>query len=134
MKKLLFVFALCALFMGAETILFAAGPNSNPNQSAEYVKTQSRSASIEPDAAFFNPAGTALMKDGFYYYISEQVIVDPIRIKPFGGHAKGLMGASRHEYKADKSGFTFINLYLVHKKDRVAWSFGFLPLGGGGYG
>jgi opacity protein-like surface antigen len=132
MKKLIFSSALCAAFVCAWTASFAAGPNSNPNQSAEYVKTQSRSASVEPDAAFFNPAGTALMQDGFYYYLSEQVIVDPIRIKPFGGYANELMMASRHEYKADKSGFTFINLYLVHKKGRFAWSFGFLPLGGGG--
>ncbi|MBN1497304.1 MAG: hypothetical protein JXA07_11080 [Spirochaetes bacterium] len=38
-----------------------------PNQSAEYVRTQSRNASIEADAAFYNPAGLAFMLNGGIY-------------------------------------------------------------------
>ncbi len=44
-----------------------------PNQSAEYVRTLNRSASMEADAAFYNPAGLAFLKDeGLYLMVSGQ--------------------------------------------------------------
>ena len=48
-----------------------------PNHSAEYVRTQSRNASTEADAVFYNPAGTAFMKkQGLYIMLSLQGIYD----------------------------------------------------------
>ena len=46
-----------------------------PNQSAEYVRTLSRNASTDADAAFYNPAGTAFMKKkGLYLMFSSQTL------------------------------------------------------------
>jgi long-chain fatty acid transport protein len=48
-----------------------------PNHSAEYVRTQSRNASIDADAVFYNPAGTAFMeKQGLYIMLSLQGLYD----------------------------------------------------------
>jgi len=59
--------------------LFASQLNQEdgimPNQSAEYVRTQSRNASLDADAAFYNPAGTAFMKrKGLYVMFSSQTL------------------------------------------------------------
>ncbi len=44
--------------------------------SAEYVRTQSRNASIDADAIFYNPAGLVFLKDGLYLNFSAQVVYD----------------------------------------------------------
>jgi hypothetical protein len=47
-----------------------------PNRSAEYVRTQNRSASISVDAAYYNPAGLAFMeKTGLSLMYSNQTYV-----------------------------------------------------------
>ena len=133
MKTIVSATTFCAVFLGASVMLFAIGPNFNPNQSAEAIKSVSRGASTEVDATFFNPAGTAFMQDGLYFYLSDQFLYFPLVIKPFGGYANELMGLSRNEYYGDITVYSFVNLYLVYKKDRLAWSFGLLPIGGGGF-
>src|SRR4030042_5272243 len=74
MKKTYYVVALLMLILMCPVFLFAFGVYNYQNQSAEYIKTQSRNASTDADAAYFNPAGTALMKEGFYFYISDQYL------------------------------------------------------------
>lgn len=68
-----------ALLVSAFSILSASQLNQEdgimPNQSAEYVRTQSRNASTDADAAFYNPAGTAFMKkNGLYIMFSSQTL------------------------------------------------------------
>jgi hypothetical protein len=38
-----------------------------PGHSAEYVRTQSRNSSIDPDAVYYNPAGISFMQNGGIY-------------------------------------------------------------------
>jgi len=46
-----------------------------PWHSTEYVRTLNRNASIDADAAFYNPAGLAMMeKNGFYINVSNSVL------------------------------------------------------------
>ena len=46
---------------------YAGGIINKQNWSAEYIRTLNRNAATDmADAAAFNPAGTALMKDGLY--------------------------------------------------------------------
>ncbi len=133
MKKLLLICAFAVLtgFFASEVL--AGGRNFNVNQSGEYVKTLNRVATNDSDAdmAFFNPAGTSLVADGLYLYLSNQVILQPINIVPVGGHWNELAGI-KDEYKAKKYGYMFPNIFLNYKKDNFAWSLGFLPIGGGG--
>jgi hypothetical protein len=133
MRKFLLFVSITIIVVCFSSEIFAGGRNLNVNQSGEYCKTLNRIATNDTDAdrAYFNPAGTALVPDGLYLYLSNQIVIQPISIKPVGGHLNELAGI-KNEYKAKKYGYMFPNIYLNYKKDRFAWSFGFVPIGGGG--
>ena len=44
---------------------FAGGLLTNTNQSASFVRNPARYASLETDAIYFNPAGTAFFNEGW---------------------------------------------------------------------
>jgi len=66
MKKLITVIIMMSVFVN----LFAGGLVTNLNQSAQYVRTLNRNASLELDAVFYNPAGLTKLDNGFYAYFS----------------------------------------------------------------
>ncbi len=99
---------------------------TNTNQSAEYIRTMNRNASTDLDAVLFNPAGTVFMEDGTYLYLSSQTIWQSREVI-----------AKHPNYNSDTfTGDTFVptfpNIYVVHKKDKLALFGGFMPIGGGG--
>ena len=53
---------------------FAGGLLTNTNQSASFVRNPMRYASLETDAIYFNPAGTAFFKDGWALSANWQMI------------------------------------------------------------
>lgn len=62
-----------AVIMGfATTSLFAGGATTNNNHSAAFLRSVARNATIENDAPYYNPAGTAFMKDGFHLSLTNQ--------------------------------------------------------------
>lgn len=132
MKKILCFYALCAMIIGTASALMAGGVNTNNNLSAEYCKTLNRQASLDPDAAFYNPAGTALMQDGLYLDISNQTVWQPMTLNVRGGDASVYAGLSRGEYNGHKYAWYYPALYLVYKKDAWAVSLVLSALGGGG--
>lgn len=56
----------------ATSSLFAGGATTNNNHSAAFLRSVARNATIENDAPYYNPAGTAFMKDGFHLSLSNQ--------------------------------------------------------------
>lgn len=56
----------------ATTSLFAGGAATNNNHSAAFLRSVARNATIENDAPYYNPAGTAFMKDGFHLSLTNQ--------------------------------------------------------------
>lgn len=132
MKKILSICALCVMIVGATSALFAGGVNTNNNLSADYCKTMHRQASTDPDAAFYNPAGTALMQDGLYLDISNQTIWQPMSLNVRGGDASVYAGISRGAYNGNKHAWYYPALYLAYKKDVWAVSLVLSALGGGG--
>lgn len=54
------------------TSLFAGGATTNNNHSAAFLRSVARNATIENDAPYYNPAGTAFMKDGFHLSLTNQ--------------------------------------------------------------
>lgn len=133
MKKITRLSVLLICIISVYTILLAGGVEENNNHSAEFMKTLNRNASTESDATFYNPAGTALMNQGFYIYLSAQSIYIPIEI-----HGASL---TRTVYRGEKTSYCTPNLHLVYKKDNVgggagdlAWSFAVMAIGGGGFG
>ena len=79
LRYLLFILCASVILPFPYTTLFASQLNQEdgimPNQSAEYVRTQSRNASTDADAVFYNPAGTAFMKKkGLHIMLSSQTL------------------------------------------------------------
>ncbi len=60
-------------------VAFASDIGNNNSFSPDYLRTLSRSASTETDAAFYNPAGLTFLSDGLYIQLNNQmwdVLVD----------------------------------------------------------
>lgn len=53
---------------------FAGGLLTNTNQSASFVRNPARYASLDADAVYFNPAGTAFLKEGWNVSANWQMI------------------------------------------------------------
>jgi long-chain fatty acid transport protein len=133
MKKIYVPVLLIIVLVACSNFLYAGSAEQNTNQSAEYMKTLNRGASTDADATFYNPAGTAFMKDGVYLYLSAQTIYIPIEIRS--------PGPARTVYRGEKTSYVMPDLHFVYNKENVgggpgnlAWSFGLMPIGGGGFG
>lgn len=110
----------------ASGTIFAGGLVHNTNQSAAWSRMLSRAATLDIDAVYFNPAGLVKMQDGFHISISSQSIWQdkPITSSfPFLNHDK---------YDGKVTAPVFPSVYIAYKTGKFAFSFGFLPLGGGG--
>ena len=71
MKKLLLLIT-CFVFVGS--VAFGGGIVHNSNQSAYWVRTLARDASVRPDAVFFNPAGLTKLEDGFHFSLISKLV------------------------------------------------------------
>ena len=105
---------------------FAGGLVTNTNQSASWVRLPSRNASIESDAVYYNPAGVMKMDNGFHFGISNQTIFQTREITNDYSYL--------HEslYKGSVKAPLFPSVAAAYKMDKLAISFGFNPVGGGG--
>jgi long-chain fatty acid transport protein len=122
MRKILTIIS--AIFITGS--LFAGGLVTNTNQSASWVRMPSRNASIEIDAAYFNPAGLMKLDNGFHFSLNNQTIFQTRTVEstyPYlnSGTFKGTITAP-----------FFPSIYAVYKLDKLAFSVGFMPIGGGG--
>lgn len=68
---------------------FAGGLLTNTNQSASFVRNPSRYASLETDAIYFNPAGTAFFKEGWAFSANWQMIWQNRDVNNGGKEYKG---------------------------------------------
>ena len=109
---------------------FSVGLYENTNQSAEFIRTLSRYASTDVDAAYYNPAGAAYLKDGFYCYISNQTIFDNQKIKDSSIALKYYNLDT--SYQGNAYSFIFPDFYIVNKKDNMAIFFHMGVIGRGG--
>jgi long-subunit fatty acid transport protein len=67
MRKGFIAVGIIVLMVGLASSLQAGGIINKQNLSADYIRTLNRNAATDmADAAVFNPAGTAMMEDGFY--------------------------------------------------------------------
>ncbi|HEX2395326.1 MAG TPA: outer membrane protein transport protein [Bacteroidales bacterium] len=124
MKKLSLITSLIFIV----TFAFGGGIVTNSNQSAYWVRTLVRDAAIAPDAVYFNPAGLTKLKDGFHFSLNSQTIFqskDVTSSYPF-------LSPSPKKYQGDVKAPVFPGAYATWKKSKIAISFGFNPIGGGG--
>ena len=105
---------------------FAGGLVTNTNQSAAWVRSLVRDASINTDAVYFNPAGVARMADGFYIEVSNQTIFQTKTIT----NEYALL--NNKTYVGDVMAPLFPSVYVAYKKGNFAVHGGFAVVGGGG--
>jgi len=126
MKKSLLL-ALSAVLLS--TGLMAGGIMTNTNQSAAYVRLLARNASFGIDAVYFNPAGLMKLDNGFHFSLNNQSI---FQTKDVTTNYPYLHGAPDAKYTGNVKAPLFPGVYAVYKMDKLAFSFGFNPVGGGG--
>ncbi|MBA7662925.1 MAG: hypothetical protein GH143_04100 [Calditrichaeota bacterium] len=102
----------------------AVGIVTNTNQSAQYIRTLNRNASTCIDAVYFNPAGLTMLGDGIHVYLGNQSI---FQTKEITNSALG-----DKKFEGTVSAPLFPNVYLAYKMGSMAFSAGFMPIGGGG--
>ena len=122
-KLLIFVFAM--LISGS---LLAGGLVTNTNQSAMFTRLQSRNASTDIDAVYFNPAGLTKLGDGFYVSLNNQTIKQTQTITsnyPF-------LAPTPKEYTGEVSAPFFPGVYVAYNTGKFSISAGLNPIGGGG--
>lgn len=120
-KLLLFV----SLFL-ASTFAFSGGLVTNTNQSTAWTRMLIRDASTGIDAVFYNPAGLSKLSDGFHFSINNQTLAQTQNITSTFPYLNNF------GYEGTVSAPVFPGFYGVYKKDKLAFSFGFNPVGGGG--
>jgi long-subunit fatty acid transport protein len=128
MRKLL-TFAFAVLIAGN---LFSAGLVTNTNQSAAWVRMPARNASTGIDAAYYNPAGLTKLEDGFHFSLNNQTIFQTKTVVNSYKGPADLFGLNTSKYVGDVKAPIFPGVYAVYKKNRLAFSIGFNPVGGGG--
>jgi len=106
--------------------LLAGGLVTNTNQSASWVRLPSRNASIEADAVYYNPAGIMKMENGFHFAVSNQTIFQTREI------TSSYIYLNDGMYEGSVKAPLFPSVAAAYKMDKLAFSFGFNPVGGGG--
>jgi long-chain fatty acid transport protein len=124
MRKLLTFFA-AILISGS---LLAGGLVTNTNQSAMFTRLQNRNASTGIDAVYYNPAGLTKLADGFHLSLNNQTISQTQTIM----NNFMFLAGTPVEYTGDVSAPIYPGVYAAYKKGKLAFSFGFNPIGGGG--
>lgn len=123
MKRILFsILGICFVAQ----IGFAGGIVTNTNQSAAWVRSMVRDASLSTDAVYFNPAGVARMANGFYLEVSNQTILQKKTI------TNGYSLLNDQTYIGDVMAPLFPSAYVAYKKGNFAIHGGFAIVGGGG--
>lgn len=123
MKKQLLIFA--SIIMLAQ-LGFSGGIVTNTNQSTAWTRMLARDASTNIDAVYFNPAGLMKLNDGFHISINNQSLWQTQTITNTYPYL------NNGTYEGKVSAPLFPGIYAAWKKGRVAVSFGFNPIGGGG--
>lgn len=107
----------------------AGGIMTNSNQSAAYARLLARNASLGIDAVYYNPAGLTKLGNGFHLSLNNQSI---FQTKDVTDNYQFLHGQPNAKYTGVVKAPLFPGVYAVYKMDKLALSFGFNPVGGGG--
>jgi long-chain fatty acid transport protein len=120
---------LCVLLFvlfSVPVMVHAGGLMTNTNQSASYIRMPVLDAVVGPEGVYYNPAGLAFLADGLHISVSNQSIMQKRTIN------SSFPGMNRSEFEGTVSAPMFPSAYLTYKKDRLAFSLGVNPIGGGG--
>ena len=129
MKKTLLAFM---MIVAVVMTTYGGGLLTNTNQSATWVRLPARNASTGIDAVYYNPAGLMKLENGLHFSLSNQSIFQTREITNDYSGPGGTYGLNEHVYKGTAKALAFPSIYAVYKMEKLAISFGFNPVGGGG--
>ena len=111
----------------------AGGPMTNSNQSAAFLRSIARGTTLDTDAVYNNPAGTAFMEDGWHFGINDQMAKQTRSTESYSNHGDLYPGGfGLTEYKGEVFSPLIPSFHLTWKKDRFAAMLGMGVNGGGG--
>lgn len=125
MRKILLLLLLIGILV-TSNLIYAGGLVTNTNQSTAWARMLARDASVDIDAVFYNPAALVKLKDGFHISLSSQTIWQKQTIN------SAFPYLNDPTYEGDIFAPIFPSIYMAWKKGKLAVSFGFNPIGGGG--
>ncbi len=108
---------------------------TNSNQSAAFLRNIARGTTLDTDAVYNNPAGTAFMTDGWHLGINNQMAYQTRSTEStFAPFAMGAAnnGQMTKEYKGEVFSPAIPSFHLTWKKNRWAVMVGMGVNGGGG--
>ncbi|MDD4384129.1 MAG: aromatic hydrocarbon degradation protein [Bacteroidales bacterium] len=123
MKRLFVSLLMVAAILPAT--IYAGGIVTNTNQSASFIRMPAQDATIGIEGTYYNPAGLVHLENGFYISVSSQTVMQTREIS-------STFNMNKQEFQGDVFAPVFPTFYAVYKKDKVAYSFGVNPIGGGG--
>lgn len=123
MKKI-FMLLLVSTFLINEN--YGDGIKTKLCQSASSVRNPSQGATLSVDGVFYNPAGSAFLKDGIHFSINNQTISQKGLLKT------NMSGLNINEFSQKLANPVFPGIYAVYKHKKLAFSLGFYPVDGFG--
>lgn len=123
---------LSILAMSSFGMAFGGGILTNTNQSARFARLMALEASTKADAAYYNPAGTIRLSEGFHFTFSNQsAFQERIINSTFEGY-KGMGGSDFKQFKGTASAPVLPSIQGVYRKGKWALSGSISVVGGGG--
>lgn len=107
-------------------VVLSGGLVTNTNQSASFIRMPSLDAIIGIEGVYYNPAGLVHLNNGFHFSFNNQYVTQTRTIESTFPYLK------ESEYQGDVVAPLFPTFYAVYKMDKLAFSFGVNPIGGGG--
>ncbi len=130
MKKTISTALIAALTAGA---MFASGVENKTNLSTGYLRNPSRNTENErPEAAFYNIAGTAFLKEGLWIGGGNQFVFKEYSNKLDTNNAYSTYGISDYKSTDDTTVWLYPDLNAVYKKGRWSIFSNFGVYAGGG--
>ncbi|MDY2844306.1 MAG: hypothetical protein SOT81_10050 [Treponema sp.] len=133
MKKLIAGLASLVSMAVFADFAFASGVENKTNLSTGYLRNPSRNTENErPEAAFYNIAGTAFLKDGLWIGGGNQFVFKEYSNKLDTNNAYSAFGISDYKSTDDTTVWLYPDLNAVYKKGRWAIFSNFGVYAGGG--
>lgn len=121
--------ALSIVLLSTSTAVFAGGILTNTNLSARFARLMALEASTTADAAYYNPAGTVKLGEGFHFSFSNQ---SGFQERIITSSFTPMTGKGSKEYIGKASAPLIPSLQGVYRKGKWALSGNFAVTGGGG--
>ena len=130
MKKLIASTIFAAI---SASFIFASGVENKTNLSTGYLRNSSRNTENErPEAAFYNIAGTAFLKEGLWIGGGNQFVFKEYSNKLDTNNSYSALGIKDYEATDDTNVYLYPDLNAVYKKGRWSIFSNFGVYAGGG--